>query len=66
MGSLVESQTVYRLGRKRAQHAWSVHVVGDDASGYVVQVRTRCGVVLSGNDEAAQIEGFVTCEECAS
>lgn len=64
MNELLTAQTVYRIGRARAQHAWSAHVVGDDASGYSVQVRTRCGVVVTGNEDATLIEGFVTCEGC--
>ena len=64
MSTLAEPQTVYRIGRKRVQHAWSVHVVGDEASGYRVEVRTRCGVVVTGNADASLSEGFVTCEAC--
>lgn len=65
MTELLTAQTVYRIGRKRTQHGWSVHIVGDDATGYSVEVRTRCGIVLTGCDEASQVEqGFVTCGGC--
>lgn len=66
MSELLTAKTVYRFGRKRTQHDWSVHVVGDDARGYRVQVRTRCGVVVTDSPDAALIEGFVTCEECST
>ncbi|WP_232676720.1 hypothetical protein [Nocardioides sp. R-C-SC26] len=62
--ALVEPRTVYRLGKRRVQHDWSVHVVGDDTVGYSVQVRTRCGVVLSKNADAQRVMGFVTCPSC--
>ena len=65
MTALMTAQTVYRFGRKHAQHSWSVHVVGDDARGYWCEVRTKCGLVVTGNDEAALIEGFVTCDDCS-
>ena len=61
---LLSPVTVYKLGRKRTQHAWSVHVVGDETIGYSVEVRTRCGIVVTGNAEAQLIEGFVTCDLC--
>lgn len=61
---LAEPGSVYRIGRQRTQHSWSGHVVGDEASGYGVEVRTRCGVVLTGNEDAQILTGFVTCEAC--
>lgn len=62
--TLLAPTTVYRIGRARTQHSWSVHVVGDDTIGYRVQVRTRCGIVVSGNDDAKLVEGFATCTDC--
>lgn len=64
MSTLLTPATVYRFGRKHAQHSWSVHVVGDDATGYRVQVRTRCGLVIDDRADATLIEGFVTCPDC--
>lgn len=55
--------TVYRIGKARTQHAWSVHVAGNDTTGYSVEVRTMCGVVLA-DDTAHLVEGFVTCDDC--
>lgn len=62
--TLMHPQTVYRFGRKHTQHDWSVHVVGSDAEGYHVQVRTRCGLIIAGNADANLVMGFVTCAEC--
>lgn len=64
MSTLLDTKTVYRIGRTRTRHDWSVHVVGNEARGYRVQVRTRCGLIVSGNDDAQLVEGFVTCEAC--
>ena len=62
--ALLAPVTVYRIGRKRTQHSWRVHVVGYDTRGYGIEVRTHCGIVLTGNDDATLTEGFVTCADC--
>lgn len=60
---LLTAQTVIRFGRERAQHDPCVQVRGDDTRGYYVQVETKCGRVVS-NENDSKIQGFVTCEQC--
>lgn len=60
---LIASQTVIRFGRERTQHNWRVAVVGDDATGYRVQVQTTCGRVVE-TETTSKVQGFVTCAAC--
>lgn len=66
MNELLSAKPVIRFGRTRTQHDFRVLIeppTGRAADQQVV-VRTCCGLMVSGIEDAQQVQGFVTCEEC--
>ena len=60
--SLIETTIVATFGREKTMHDYLVTVVGNDAAGYRVQVRTVCGRVF--DETTKTTEGAVSCPVC--